>query len=346
KPISGQRGHDVTLYTLNCFGGAGGQHACLVADALGMKTVLIHPHGGVLSAYGMGLANMSAHREMPVDARLDEALLERIRTELAALGEKAVAELIAQGCAREDMHQRPQVHLKYEGTDTALEIDLADIDSMRAQFERDHKRQFGVLMPTNPLVAASATIDVIGASRSLADETELEEPADHTPQALAAVQTYMAGEHHNTPIHTRERLLPGDTLDGPAVIQDPVSTIVIEPGWQASVTAKNHIVMTRVVALPRRHAVGTEADPVMLEVFNNLFMSVAEQMGAMLQKTAYSANVKERLDFSCAVFDPQANLVSNAPHMPVHLGSMGESVRAIAERRANSMRPGDVFMLN
>src|SRR5699024_3520688 len=147
KQISVQRGHDVTRYTLNCFGGAGGKHACLVADALGRKTVLIHPHGGVLSAYGMGLANMSAHREMPVDARLDEALLERIRTELAALGEKAVAELIAQGCAREDMHQRPQVHLKYEGTDTALEIDLADIDSMRAQFERDHKRQFGFLMP-------------------------------------------------------------------------------------------------------------------------------------------------------------------------------------------------------
>src|SRR5699024_10389893 len=169
---------------------------------------------------------------------------------------------------------------------------------------------------------------------------------DHTPEPLGRVTTHMAGAEHDTPVHDRERLQPGDSLDGPVVVRDPVSTIVVEPGWRAEVTAKKHIVMTRVAVLPRDAAVGTEADPVMLEVFNNLFMSVAEQMGATLRKTAYSANVKERLDFSCAVFDPQANLVSNAPHMPVHLGSMGESVRAIATRRGQTMRPGDVFMLN
>src|SRR5699024_2510769 len=222
-----------------------------------------------------------------------------------------------------------------------LEVDLADAEAMREQFDREHQRQFGFLMPDKPLVAASATIDVIGSSRALNDESEQPEQSDYTPQPLAQVVTHMAGAEHDTPIHARERLLPGSIIDGPAIVQAPVATLVVEPGWQAHVTGKNHIVMQRVEALAQDRAVGTEADPVMLEVFNNLFMSVAEQMGAMLQKTSYSANVKERLDFSCAVFDPQANLVSNAPHMPVHLGSMGESVRAIAERRANSMRPGD-----
>lgn len=346
KQISVQRGHDVTRYTLNSFGGAGGQHACLVADALGVKKVLLHPHGGVLSAYGMGLADLSTHRDMPVDDRLGEALVERIRNDLKSLTDEATEELAEQGCAREDMRPRAQVHLKYEGTDTTLEVDLTDAQTMREAFACDHKRQFGFLMPNKPLVAASATIDVTGTSRALADEPEQTEQHDHTPEPLAYVQTRMAGETHETSVHARDRLLPGDTVDGPAVIQDPVSTIVIEPGWQAAVTAKNHIVMTRVIALPASQAVGAGADPVMLEVFNNLFMSAAEQMGVMLRKTAYSANVKERLDYSCAVFDPHANLVSNAPHIPVHLGSMGESVRTIAEARADSMAPGDVFMLN
>lgn len=346
KEISVQRGHDVTGYTLNCFGGAGGQHACLVADALGMTRVLIHPHAGVLSAYGMGLADLTTVREMPVDAPLDDALATHVAAELDRLAEDGLAELADQGCPRERVRMRRRLHAKYEGTDTTLEVDLDDAARSRAAFEAEHRQQFGFVMPHKRLVVAAATVDLTGESGALDDETPVAGRDSGAPGALATVTTHMAGEDHETPVYDREALLPGDRITGPAVIRDPVSTIVVEPGWAITVSPRNHVVMERVEARPQRVAVGTDVDPVMLEVFNNLFMSVAEQMGVTLRKTAYSANIKERLDFSCAVFDPEANLVANAPHVPVHLGSMGESVRAIVDRRREGMRPGDVFMLN
>ncbi|MGD8711080.1 MAG: hydantoinase B/oxoprolinase family protein, partial [Ectothiorhodospiraceae bacterium] len=346
KQISVQRGHDVTGYTLNCFGGAGGQHACLVADALGMKRVLIHPFGGVLSAYGMGLADLTTMREDPVDATLDDDLLHRVSARLDELAEEGVQELEQQGCGRERVRAVRKLHVKYDGTDTTLETDFADAETVRAAFETEHRRQFGFLMPNKALVVSAATVELVGESGALSDEPELPLRERGEPEVLARVETFMAGESHDTPVYDRERLQPGDRIRGPAVVRDPVSTIVAEPGWEAHVTTKNHLIMERVEALPGRVAVGTEVDPVMLEVFNNLFMSVAEQMGVTLQKTAYSANIKERLDFSCAVFDHDANLVANAPHVPVHLGSMGESVRTIVHRREGRMKPGDVFMLN
>ncbi|WP_435104185.1 hydantoinase B/oxoprolinase family protein [Arhodomonas sp. AD133] len=346
KEISVQRGHDVTAYTLNCFGGAGGQHACLVADALGMERVLIHPHAGVLSAYGMGLAELSTMRETPVDEALDDALVTRLGETLDDLTSDARAELSAQGCPPERVHVRRRLHLKYEGTDTALEVDFDAADTARAAFEAEHRQQFGFVMPHKRLVVGAATVELTGDSGALADEPTLPARAAGEPAELARVTAHMAGEARETPVYDRDNLQPGDRLSGPAIIRDPVSTVVVEPGWATELTPRNHLVMQRVEARPQRLAAGTDVDPVMLEVFNNLFMSVAEQMGVTLRKTAYSANIKERLDFSCAVFDPDANLVANAPHVPVHLGSMGESVRAVVERRHASMRPGDVFMLN
>jgi 5-oxoprolinase (ATP-hydrolysing) len=226
-------------------------------------------------------------------------------------------------------------------------VDYGNADTMRQAFETAHRQQFGFTMPGKGLVAAAAVIEVIGASGALQEEPDLPERSSGALQPLDRVTTFMGGdEHAETPVYEREQMLPGDTVNGPAIIREPVSTIIVEPGWQARVNSKNHIVMERVKALPRRTAVGTDVDPVMLEVFNNLFMSVAEQMGGTLEKTAYSANIKERLDFSCAVFDAEGGLVANAPHVPVHLGSMGESVRAIIAERRETMQPGDVYVLN
>ncbi|MCC5860143.1 MAG: hydantoinase B/oxoprolinase family protein [Ectothiorhodospiraceae bacterium] len=347
KQISVQRGHDVTRYTLNCFGGAGGQHACLVADALGMKRVLIHPFAGVLSAYGMGLADLTTIRELAVDRPLDDALLEELEPLLAKRETDGRRELRAQGVADQDISSIRRLQLKYDGTDTTLLVDYGDAAGMRQGFEAAHRQQFGFTMPGKDLVAAAAVIEVIGSSGALRDEPDLPERGSGALEPLDRVITYMGGdEHPRTPVYEREQMLPGDTVDGPAIIREPVSTIIVEPGWQARVNRKNHIIMERVQPLPHRTAVGTDVDPVMLEVFNNLFMSVAEQMGSTLEKTAYSANIKERLDFSCAVFDAEGGLVANAPHVPVHLGSMGESVRAIIAERRDTMQPGDVYVLN
>ncbi|MEX0872023.1 MAG: hydantoinase B/oxoprolinase family protein [Aquisalimonadaceae bacterium] len=347
KWISVQRGHDVTAYTMNCFGGAGGQHACLVADALGMKRVLIHPFAGVLSAYGMGLADLTTMREIAVDSPLDHALADVLETRLAEREAEGRRELLAQGVRADAVTSVHKLQLKYDGTDTALLVDYGSVADMRRSFEAAHEQQFGFIMPDKDLIVAAGVVEVIGASGALTDEPDLPERAEGRLEPLRRVRTFMAGDcHPATAVYDREQMQPGDTVDGPAIIREPVSTIVVEPGWQVRVNRKNHIVMERVEPLPRRMAVGTDVDPVMLEVFNNLFMSVAEQMGSTLEKTAYSANIKERLDFSCALFDAEGGLVANAPHVPVHLGSMGESVRAIIAERRASMLPGDVFMLN
>ena len=344
KQISVQQGHDVTAYTLVCFGGAGGQHACLVADALGMKTVLIHPFAGVLSAYGMGLADIRALRERSVDRELTEAALGEAAALLDDLVADAGAELAAQGIADADVFRR--VHLKYQGTDTALPVPFADLPTMAASFADAHRQQFGFVMPDKALVIEAVSAEVGGGGADVADRPADPSPRAGPPAPLAQVTAFMAGEHHDTAVFDRDGLAPGDAVDGPAILREANATTVVEPGWRAEVTPLNHLVMRRVVPLPSRVAVGTDVDPVMLEVFNNLFMSIAEQMGVTLQNTAYSVNIKERVDYSCAVFDRAGRLVANAPHMPVHLGSMGASVQHVIARRGGTMRPGDVYMLN
>ncbi len=346
KKISVQRGYDVTGYTLCCFGGAGGQHACLVADALGMKNIFIHPYAGVLSAYGMGLADIRAMREQAVESPLDDALVSGLEARYANLGDEVGAEIHAQGIADDHMRVVKRIHIRYEGTDSALVVPFGSRSDIVEAFENAYRDRYGFLMPDKRLLAEAISIEAIGETDS-PEEPEREVAAREAPLAsIAVTNAYMAGAACETPIFDRETLLPGDTLDGPAILKEANATTVIEPGWRAEVTPRNHLVLKRVVALPKRKVVGTEADPIMLEVFNNLFMNIAEQMGAALENTAYSVNIKERLDFSCAIFDQQGKLIANAPHMPVHLGSMSESVQEIIRKRDGQMNRGDVYALN
>ena len=346
KKISVQRGYDITQYTLNCFGGAGGQHACLVADALGMTRVLLHPLAGVLSAYGMGLADISAMREQSVESLLDENSVEKLAKILESLADEGLNELAEQSVEPENSILVKKVHLKYQGTDTALIVDFGSMLELKNQFENEHQKQFGFISSEKKLMVEAVSVEVIVDQNESVNEPKLPLSKQKTPTFLEKAEVFMAGSIRSTPIYDRDSLEPGHNINGPAIIIESISTIVVEPEWQATVTRKNHLIIERVEEHSMQHAAGTTADPVMLEIFNNLFMSIAEQMGVTLQNTAYSANIKERLDFSCAIFDHEGCLVANAPHVPVHLGSMGESVNTIIARRKGSIRPGDAYMLN
>ena len=355
KTISVQRGYDVTEYVLNCFGGAGGQHACAVADTLGIESVLIHPLSGVLSAYGMGLADIRASRSHALMQPLQDSAA--LAKSVQNLEGEAIGELSRQGVPHGDITVIARAHVRYDGTDNPLpveilrkplaepaEIPLLGTDEIAAGFEAAHRKQFGFAYDDKPLVVESVEVEAVGGG---ADAEE--EPASLSEAAATAAEEtrfYSNGAWHEAGIYLRDALQPGSYVAGPALIIEPHQTIVVEPGWKADVTARNHILMTRAVPRPKSTAIGTEADPVMLEVFNNLFMSIAEQMGVTLQNTAYSVNIKERLDFSCAVFDGDGRLVANAPHMPVHLGSMDRSVEAIIRQNEGDIHPGDVFALN
>ncbi|TAG47582.1 MAG: 5-oxoprolinase [Betaproteobacteria bacterium] len=383
KHISVQRGYDVTEYTLTCFGGAGGQHACMVADSLGMKRVYIHPFAGVLSAYGMGLADVRTMKQAAVEKRLSDSLLSDLQPQFAQLGAAAKSDVTAQGVKDEQIRVVNTVALKYDGTDTTIELPIptpppggegADrrerVSAVQSTFERTHtpspqpsppgggstalvtafeqtyKQRYGFLMPNRALVIEAISSEAIGVTQS---SNETPKAIAHRTTALApnaTVDAFFANGTCNANVYYREALQPGDVIDGPAVIKEPIATTIVEPEWRATVTPLNHLVLERVKEASRSHAIGTTADPVMLEVFNNLFMAIAEQMGVTLANTSYSVNIKERLDFSCAIFDPDANLVANAPHMPVHLGSMGESVKVVLESRRGQMKPGDAFVVN
>lgn len=339
KKISVQRGYDVTKYTLQCFGGAGGQHACLVADALGMETVFVHPFAGVLSAYGMGLAEIRALRERQFERRLDD--LSEAAEVLDAMAAEAAEEVAAQGVEAAQIRTERRAHLRYKGSHQALEVTFGDVDALRDGFDAAHRARFGFSAGDRELVFEALAVEAVGGAAEISDEK-----SEGTDAAVAPVD-HVASHFGNdaTPLYDRTTMQPGQAVDGPAIIKEPTGTNVIEPGWRAAVNEWGHLILTRTVALERAEALGTQADPVMLEVFNNLFMSIAEQMGATLANTAYSVNIKERLDFSCALFAPDGGLVANAPHVPVHLGSMSESIRTII-RLNPDMKPGDVFMLN
>lgn len=344
KKISVQRGYDVTKYTLVCFGGAGGQHACLIADTLGMTKVLCHPFAGVLSAYGMGLADVRAMRETTVEVALTDAAVSDAKSVLDRLAKEAVTELRNQDVPDDRTEIRQSLHIRYDGSDVPLSVPYGSKNEMIAAFKEGYRSRFGFLMGDKPMVIAAAAVEAIGYQAS-SSEPSAGEPGE-LPEPMAIVQSYMANEYHDTPIYDREKLHPGNRIDGPAIVRETTATTIVEPGWQAEYTDTGNLVLTRVAALERRHAIGTESDPVMLEVFNNLFMSIAEQMGFRLQNTAYSVNIKERLDFSCALFDSEGRLIANAPHMPVHLGSMGESVRAVMRNNPGNLYPGDSYVLN
>ena len=344
KKISVQRGYDVTRYALQCFGGAGGQHACLVADALGIETVLIHPLSGVLSAYGMGLADIRAMRQRTLHAAFATEGLETAEEMLAALAEEAVAEVAAQGIEPADISVSRQAHLRYAGTDTALAVPFAGIAEMTAAFEKAHKTRFGFIDDTNAIAFDAVFVEAIGGGHAAEESGTDAKVVEAVPQRLT--HFYSQGVPQEAGVYFRADLKPGHVIRAPALLIEPHQTIVLEEGWQASITAKNHVLLVRSTPMRRASPTGTTADPVLLEVFNNLFMSIAEQMGLTLQNTAYSVNIKERLDFSCAVFDSDGALVANAPHMPVHLGSMDMSVKSVIQGFSGTMAPGDVFALN
>jgi 5-oxoprolinase (ATP-hydrolysing) len=349
KKISVQRGYDVTRYALNCFGGAGGQHACLVADALGMTTVLIHPYSSLLSAYGMGLAEIRSPRQQAIEEPFGDAALATIDRAAARLAAEARAEVIAQGVPAEAVTVQLSAHLRYAGTDTALAVDAGPaqkrLEAMQSAFEQAHRARFGFIDREKALVVEAIAVEAIGGSAKL---IEAEQPiaAGSAPKPTRRNKFYSRGRAHDAAIYLRDALAPGNKALGPAIVIEPHQTIVVEAGWQAEITARNHLVLTRVAVLERQKAVGTNADPVLLEIFNNLFMAIAEQMGVVLQNTAYSVNIKERLDFSCAVFDASGALIANAPHMPVHLGSMDRAVETVIRENAGRIAPGDVFAIN
>jgi 5-oxoprolinase (ATP-hydrolysing) len=351
KQISIQRGYDVTAYTLCCFGGAGGQHACRVADALGMKRVYIHRFAGVLSAYGMGLADLRTLREQAVEAHLVDAAMPGLAAALDRLAADGAVEMQAQGIAAEHVTVLRKAHVKYDGTDTPLVVPYGARAEIVAAFEAAHKQRYGFVMAEKPLVVEAVAVEVVGATDAAVDPVHDAPDDPGEPVPLAMVTMFSHGTEHPAPVFDRDAMLPGQAVTGPAIIRESTATTIVEHGWRAVLDRRRYLILERVQALPKRVAIGTNVDPVMLEVFNNLFMAIAEQMGVALQNTAYSVNIKERLDFSCALFDRRGSLIANAPHMPVHLGSMGESVQTVIRARGQGadgrgMRPGDVYVLN
>ncbi|MFJ6441699.1 hydantoinase B/oxoprolinase family protein [Streptomyces sp. NPDC091649] len=347
KKISVQRGHDITRYALTGFGGAGGQHVCAVADALGIDTVLVPPLAGVLSAYGIGLADATAMREQSVEEELDHAARQRVERLCAELADRTREALRADAVPDSAISTQARVLLRYAGTDAALPVDLDTETAMAEAFAAAHRTRFGFTMD-KPVVIETVSVEATGATGATDDAA----PDTHagpcgTPPAPAdTVDLYAEGQWQRAPLYRRADLRPADTVTGPAVVAEDDATTVVDPGWAAEAGPAGHLVLTRRRPRPERTAVGTRVDPVMLEVFNNLFMSIAEQMGVRLENTAHSVNIKERLDFSCALFDADGNLIANAPHIPVHLGSMGESIQEVLRRNEGRLRPGDVYAVN
>ncbi len=352
KKISIQRGYDVTAYTLCCFGGAGGQHACLIAEALGMTQIFIHPLAGVLSAYGMGLADVRSLKEQAVEVRLTPDAMPILQRTLAALATAGWDEIASQGIEDSHIQVLQKVHLRYEGTDSALIVDFADPETLRSQFEQVYRQRYGFTMFNKELIVEAVSVEAIGKTLDLI-EPETISSRTTALKPVAIVEIYTKGDWHKTPVYQRQDLQPGDRITGAALIIEATGTNVIEPGWCAELTGQNHLILSRKEEKPASHfqaetSNGREKkpDPVRLEIFNNLFRAIAEEMGVTLQNTSYSINIKERLDFSCAIFDQQGQLVANAPHIPVHLGSMSESIRALIEAKGNVLKPGDVYLSN
>lgn len=353
KKISLQRGYNVSEYTLCCFGGAGGQHACLIADSLGIKQVFLHPYAGVLSAYGMGLADARSIRERSIELQLEPQLIAKLQQVFAELEREAKKELTRLGTGEAKKFEVfRKVHLKYQGSDSALIVDFGSLAEMKLRFQEAHQQRYGFIMPEKELIVETISVEVVD-KIEVPEEEVIFRRSPQTAAPVKIVKMYAADAWRDTPIFQRNDLQPGDCIKGPAIIVEATGTNVIELGWQAELTERNHLILkkqaganTEVSTIKWQSASLQKPEPVMLEIFNNLFRAIAEQMGIILQNTASSVNIKERLDFSCAIFDRHGQLVANAPHIPVHLGSMSESVKALIEAKGNSIKPGDVYVSN
>ena len=336
KQVSLEKGHDAARFALQCFGGAGGQHACLVADDLGMDTVFIHPFAGVLSAYGMGLADQAVLREQAVEAELGDVAT--LRAQADQLAAEATAALAEQGADPAGVHVEQRLHLRYAGTQAALEVPLSP--DARDAFTAAHRTRFGFATPERPVIVEAIAVEAIAPGERV-NEPALAARSSGAPEPVDTVAVWTGGAEHTAPVFERTALLAGDRIAGPSLIREANATTMVEPGWTAEVTARNHLLLRRTSRLGREDSNATgRPDPVLLELFNNLFTNVAEQTGIVLANTSLSVNIKERWDFSCAIFDASGRLVANAPHVPVHLGAMGESVRTVLHHRAASPAAG------
>lgn len=346
KKISIERGYDVSKYTLVSFGGAGGQHACLVADALGMQKVLIHPFAGVLSAYGMGLADMTAMRETSVELPLEQDSMAAAEASLNTLIAECSTELLNQGALETQIQVIKRAHVRYEGTDSHIIVDFSTPETMAEDFYKAYLQRYSFLMHDRPLVIEAVSVETIAKSGVDLEPSIRSTEQIETSPTQAEVTIFTHDQSHQSPIYNRDNLSPGMRIEGPAIVFDANGTTMIEPEWQMEILSGGEQLLSRLKAKENTVAIGTDVDPVMLEIFNNLFMAIAEQMGATLANTAFSVNIKERLDFSCALFDYDGNLIANAPHMPVHLGSMGESIKTVIRKNQGRIKPGDTFALN
>jgi len=344
KKISVQRGYDVSSYALSCFGGAGGQHACMVADKLGINKIHLHPYAGVLSAFGIGLADSRTINDLAIELNLDEKAIKHISEKFEDLRSTGKEDLVAQNLNENIFEYVDRVYLRYKDSDTSLAIKFDIYSSMKLNFENSHRARFGFISPEQAIIIESIQSEVSCQS----DQFESNEPQQKKSksQPLTTQNVFFNGGLEKTVFYNRNDIKPNEKLSGPAVIIEPTSTIIIEPGWEAMLEDSNDLILTRTNKIIRSSAIGTSVDPIMLEIFNNLFMNVAEQMGMVLENTASSVNIKERLDFSCALFSPTGELVANAPHVPVHLGSMSESIKTIIRENSLTMNPGDAFLIN
>ena len=344
KKISVQRGYDVSKYTLSCFGGAGGQHACLVADSLGMKKIHLHQYAGVLSAYGIGLADSRTINDLAIELNLNKDIIESLSIQFNNLKKQGREEMVAQNLNSEKLHYSSRIYLRYEGSDSALAVRFSEYQEIKSNFENIHKARFGFISPEKLLIVESIQVEVSCPSEHV--ESKNNKRTKSGTSSIARLNVVMNGDSNPTSFYHRNNISTHDKIIGPAVIIEDTSTIVIEPGWQASINNNFDLILERTEKKQRMSAIGTKVDPIMLEIFNNLFMNVAEQMGTVLENTASSVNIKERLDFSCALFSPTGDLVANAPHVPVHLGSMSESIKTIIRENNETMMPGDAFLIN
>ncbi|MCY7333103.1 MAG: hydantoinase B/oxoprolinase family protein, partial [Pseudanabaena sp. CAN_BIN31] len=360
KKISVQRGYDVSEYVLCCFGGAGGQHACAIADVLGMTQVFIHPYAGVLSAYGIGLADIRTIRDRTIEVELNLELLTKLEAIAKELSADAKIELLHGDDPDGDLRIETSLRLRYVGTDSSLTIAISAfspsmLEALRTNFEALHKERYGFIFANKMLMVEAIAVEVIISRKK--EQVKRTKVNVGTGEAIAFAQVYMDGEWREIPIFRREDLRVGDRIAGGALIIDATGTNAIEPNWEAELTEDDCLILRRSplnkggekeIQVPhvKVDLGGSLPDPIKLEIFNNLFQSIAEQMGFTLQNTSASVNIRERLDFSCAIFDRDGELVANAPHIPVHLGSMGESVKALITSQNGNIHFGDVFATN
>ena len=344
KKISVQRGYDVSNYALSCFGGAGGQHACLVADRLGIKKIHLHPYAGVLSAYGIGLAESRKINDLAVELPLEKGVIDHLSKSFTKLHFDGKEDLVSQNLNENLFQYTDRVYLRYQDSDTSLAVKFENVEGMKLCFENTHRARFGFISPEKLVIIESIQAEVSCQSEQFESNKII--PNKIKTKSLTTQDVFINGKLEETIFYNRDEIKPNEKLSGPAVIIEPTSTIIVEPGWEATLKESNDLILTRTQKIKRASAIGTSVDPIMLEIFNNLFMNVAEQMGMVLENTASSVNIKERLDFSCALFSPTGNLVANAPHVPVHLGSMSECIKTIIRENSSTMNPGDAFLIN